>query len=58
MLAQGADPTKALGGALLLELAVTHGRNAVAEFLRERGIDQSCPPQPTGGRDGLDSFAR
>jgi len=42
LLAQGADPTKALGGALLLELAVTHERNAVAEFLRERGIDQSC----------------
>ena len=39
LLAKGADPSKALpAGQSLLTLAVEHGRTAVADFLRERGI--------------------
>jgi ankyrin repeat protein len=39
LLAHGADPARAAGGASLLELALDNGRDKVAEFLRERGID-------------------
>jgi len=38
LLAEGANPEKALNGASLVELAVANGRDAVAELLRERGI--------------------
>lgn len=38
LLATGADPSKALPDGSLVELAESHGRSAVAELLRSRGL--------------------